>query len=111
MPHVTELIRTKLLNFELKDTISKEMLDSSKELGQDAQTFLLGVDALLDDIPVYKATPAEEAQLKAGVQLQRLHLNEGYMRVKTGKGGRLVSIVNVDANGWLNVVRNFNIDQ
>jgi tRNA pseudouridine55 synthase len=104
--YVTRLIRTKVDKFSLNDGISKEMLDSCAEMGQDARAHLLDVDVVLDSIPVYTATEGQAQTLLSGQSVKDVDAPEGQVRVKNSEG-QLVSLAVVNNEGLLTTVRNF----
>ncbi|MFZ2619507.1 MAG: tRNA pseudouridine(55) synthase TruB [Alphaproteobacteria bacterium] len=105
--HVSLLTRTRAGVFALEASVSKETLDKYLKTGENPSTFLQPNDIALADILAYVAEPKEVHQLKAGVLLQRVHLQPGLRRVVT-KHGVLVSLVDIDQTGTLRIVRNFN---
>lgn len=66
--HVSNLIRTRVGKFSLKDAI---LLDKVKEIGYKALTFkILPVDYILDDIPVYNLTDQQANAIKNGLKVE-----------------------------------------
>lgn len=106
--HVTFLRRTQVGDITLDKAITQETLDKAGASGHYPRHLLLAVDATLDGIPVYRASPEEAMRLKAGGTFTRIHLKEGMMRVKT-PDGHVTSLVQVDENGLVKVIRNFNV--
>ena len=105
--YVSELIRAKVPPFDINESVTQEMLDDCLKKGQSARTYLLDVDHVLDDIPVYTISEDEVKTILNGMPLS---LNEGHglanemVRVKTKDV--LVSLAHVE-NNTLNPAKNF----
>jgi len=102
---VTMLERTKVQKFTLNQAVSKEKLDSCARMGQSAETYLLQVDAGLDDILVWQVTKEQADKLQAGVRFTE-NKASGLYRVVDDQG-QISSLVEVEENGLVKVVRNF----
>ena len=105
--YVSELIRVKVPPFDINEAVTQEMLDDCLKKGQSAKTYLLDVDYVLDDIPVYTISEDEVKTILNGMPLS---LNEGHglanemVRVKTKDV--LVSLAHVE-NNTLKPAKNF----
>ncbi|MEC9291311.1 MAG: tRNA pseudouridine(55) synthase TruB [Pseudomonadota bacterium] len=106
--HVTHLRRTLVGEIGLNQALTQEVLDKEAASGHYPRHLLLAVDATLDGIPVYRASPEEAMRLKAGGTFTRIHLKPGMMRVRT-PNGPTTSLVQVEEGGLVKVIRNFNI--
>ncbi|MDE0723078.1 MAG: tRNA pseudouridine(55) synthase TruB [Alphaproteobacteria bacterium] len=106
--HVTYLRRTLVGDVGLDKALTQEMLDKEADGGHYPRHLLLAVDATLDGIPVYRASPEEALRLKAGGTFMRIHLKPGVMRVKA-LNGPVSSLVEVKEDGLVKVIRNFNL--
>lgn len=105
--YVSELIRTKVPPFEINETVTQEMLDDCLEKGQSAKTYLLGVDHVLDDIPVYTVSEDEVKTILNGRPIfikENQGLANGMVRVKTKDV--LVSLAHVE-NNMVKPTKNF----
>lgn len=96
---VSVLVRTKVPPFLISQAVTQEKLDLCTKMGQSAQTYLLDVDYVLDDIPVYTISKDEAQTVLNGqaLELKGDHgLSTGQMvRLKT-KCGLLVSLAMLD---------------
>jgi tRNA pseudouridine55 synthase len=106
--HISALCRTRVGPFKLEEAVTEEQLDKAQETGEDARAWLAPVATVLDDIPAYRATFDEVRQLKAGVQLHRIHLEPGVRKVITPRG-QVVSLVDIQPGGKVQVLRNLNL--
>lgn len=105
--YISQLVRTQAGPFKLEAAVTKETLDKFDETGQKPLEHLQGAAAGLDDIPAYVAEPAEVRQFRQGKAIQRVHLQPGLRKVVTRQGD-LISLVEVQPDGNLRIVRNFN---
>lgn len=106
--YVSILKRTNVPPFSVNDAVDKEKLDLCLNMGQSADTYLLDVDHVLDDIPVYSASGDEVKRILNGQHLRVEGANmveNSTMRVKT-ENGILVSLANFE-KGELKPVKNF----
>lgn len=104
--HITLLRRDKAGQFALVGSITQEKLDEFMNTGQSPATLVTPISVVLADIPDYVATAAEIRTLHTGGEIYRYHLPEGRRKV-TSKSGELVSLINIDADGKFNIIRNF----
>jgi tRNA pseudouridine55 synthase len=100
--YVTKLMRTKVPPFHINEAITQEKLDLCIKMGQSAKTYLLDVDCVLDDIPVYNISDEEVKTILSGQPLtvESLGLDmraDKTVRVKT-KDGVLVSLAQLEGN-------------
>ena len=106
--HIIELIRTKLANIELNDTISQEKLEIYAKSANDMQDLLHKTDSMLDDIPAWVATEEEKLALGNGIKLPpKPELDKGIYRVLDSTE-QLISMVEVADKGTIKIIRNFN---
>lgn len=105
--YVSELIRTKVPPFYIKETVTQEMLDDCLKKGQSAKTYLLDVDYVLDDIPVHTISDDEVKVVLSGqaLKLNSANAPQKTVRVKT-HNGVLVSLAKVE-EGFVKPQKNF----
>ena len=103
--HVTALRRLKAGPFDLSRAVTLETLEKAAELGQSAS--LIGaMDLGLDGIPAVVLTPEQAAFVRQGRPI-RLEGPAGLACLKD-QDGRLVSMVDIDAQGAVTIRRNIN---
>ena len=105
--HITELSRTRVGQFKAEDAITEQMLDNAADDGVNPQQWLQDASVALVDLPVYAATFAEVRDLLSGKNFKRIHLGQGQRQV-IDPTGKVRSIINFKANGWCEIVKNFN---
>ena len=107
--HVTELRRTKVGQFSLKNAISLDFLEKVSDSAAASQ-FVMPVLAALDDIPALLLSPEEAQKLRYGQLLEtkpNMAIAEIYKAVCDGE---LIALVEVHEKG-LKPMRVFNINQ
>ena len=107
--HVTELRRTKVGQFSLKNAISLDFLEKVSDSAAASQ-FVMPVLAALDDIPALLLSPEEAQKLRFGQLLETkptMAIAEIYKAVCDGE---LIALVEVHEKG-LKPMRVFNINQ
>ncbi|MDD9911743.1 MAG: tRNA pseudouridine(55) synthase TruB [Alphaproteobacteria bacterium] len=112
--YVTTLKRTQAGAFSIKNSVTPQDVDNfvdtyaeNRQISQtQAEILLQPVDVVLADIPVYIATPLETTLIRGGKVLRRIHLPAGKRQVHD-RDRRMVSLIEVDEEGDMHIIRNF----